>query len=142
MSKKTTDELLKIIEQEKHLDTFFKDNSEEFEDTTLSGELARLLKIYGLTKSAVIRDSLLDKTYAYQIFDGKRVNPSRGRLLAICLAAGITLHETQRILRLGHVEQLHPRNIRDCVIIYSINHHISVQKTNEVLYDMGRELLV
>lgn len=141
MSKKTTGELLKLIEQEKQLDTFFQENSEEFEDTTLHVELSRLLKLYGLNKSLVIRDSLLDKTYAYQIFDGKKTNPSRSKLLSICLAAGISLAETQRILRLGHAEQLHPRNIRDCVIIHSINHHISVLKTNEVLYDMGKALL-
>ena len=141
MNKKTTDELLKIMERESHLKNFFKDNCEEFEDTTLSKELTRLLNQYELTKSVIIRDSLLDKTYAYQIFDGKRTNPSRSKLLAICLAAGITLSETQHSLRLGHVEQLHPRHIRDCVIIHSINHHISVLKTNEILYDMKKELL-
>ena len=109
MSRKTTDELLKLIEQEKRLDTFFENNSEEFEDTSLSEELARLLGIYNLTKATVIRSSLLDKTYAYQIFDGRKINPSRSKLLAICLGAGFSLRETQRVLRLGHTEPLHPR---------------------------------
>lgn len=141
MSRKTTDELLKLIEQEKRLDTFFENNSEEFEDTSLSEELARLLGIYNLTKATVIRSSLLDKTYAYQIFDGRKINPSRSKLLAICLGAGFSLRETQRVLRLGHTEPLHPRNRRDCVIIHSINHHISIWKTNEVLFDMKEDLL-
>ncbi len=141
MSKKSTDKLLKLIEQEKHLDSFFADNSEEFENTTLHDELERLLSLYALNKAMVVRNSLLDKTYAYQIFEGKKNNPSRSKLLAICLAMGITLPETQRLLRLGHAEQLHPRNIRDCVIIHSIHHHVSVLKTNDILFDMEKELL-
>lgn len=52
-----------------------------------------------------------------------------------------TLDETQRILRLGHYQPLYPRNIRDSVIIYSITHHTSVMDTNQILYDMGKELL-
>lgn len=141
MKKKSTDELLKIIEKERYLNAFLEDYSEELEDISLSEELTCLLARYHLAKSQVIRNSLLDKTYTYQIFDGKREKPSHGKLLALCLAAGFTLDETQRVLRLGHAEQLHPRNVRDCVIIHALNQHISVLETNEVLYDMKKELL-
>jgi uncharacterized protein YfaS (alpha-2-macroglobulin family) len=142
MHKKSTDELLKLISKESRLDTFLKNNAEEFEATSLKDELARLSSLHHTTKADIIRLSLLDKTYTYQILDGKKTNPSRNKLLAICLAIGATLEETQRVLRLGHAEQLHPRNIRDSVIIYSINHHTSVLDTNQILYDMGKEPLM
>ena len=142
MSKKSTDELLKLIKQETHLESFLKNNVEEFEHSTLGEELERLILLHHTSKSFVIRHSLLDRTYTYQIFDGKKTNPSRNKLLSICLAIGATLEETQRVLRLGHTEQLHPRNIRDSVIIYSINHHTSVFDTNQILYDMGKEPLI
>lgn len=141
MQKKSTDELLKLISQENRLNIFLTENTTEFEDTTLSAELCRLLELHHSTKANVVRGSLLDKTYTYQIFDGTKPNPSRNKLLAICLALNATLPETQKILRLGHTEQLHPRNQRDCVIIYSITHRISVMDTNQILYDMNKDLL-
>lgn len=141
MYKKTTDELLKIISQENRLETFIHYNSSEFEKTTLTEELNRLLILHKISKAQVIQHSLMDKTYTYQIFDGTKTNPSRNKLLALCLAMKTTLSETQRILRLGHCEQLYPRNLRDSVIIHSINHGTSVMDTNQILYDMGKELM-
>ena len=141
MRKKSTDELLKLIQQENKLESFLQANADEFEHTTLCAELNRLLIEHSKTKADIVRFSLLDKTYTYQIFDGSRPNPSRNKLLAICLAMNATLDETQRILRLGHYQPLYPRNIRDSVIIYSITHHTSVMDTSQILYDMGKELL-
>ena len=141
MGKKSTDELLKQIQSENNLNSFLQANADEFEYTTLQEALNGLLNKYSMKKASVVRLSLLDKTYTYQIFDGTRPNPSRNKLLALCLAIGATLEETQRILRLGRSQQLHPRNIRDSVIIYSIIHHTSVMDTNQILYDMGKELL-
>ena len=141
MYKKTTDELLKIISQENRLETFIHYNSNEFENTTLTEELNRLLVLHKFSKAQVVQHSLMDKTYTYQIFDATKKNPSRNKLLAISLAMKSTLSETQRILRLGHCELLYPRNLRDSVIIHSINHGTSVMDTNQILYDMGKELL-
>ena len=141
MGKKTTDELLELIRQENRLNLFLENNADEFEDTTLSSQLTLLLEKYKLTKASVVRGSLLDKTYTYQIFDGTKSNPSRNKLLAICLSMGLTLSETQHILRLGHAEQLHPRNIRDSVIIHSLNHHVSVAKTNDILFDLKKDII-
>lgn len=142
MHKKSTDELLKLISQESRLETFLKNNNEEFETTSLKEELERLSALHKKTKAEIVRLSLLDKTYTYQILDGKKTNPSRNKLLAICLALGATLEETQRVLRLGHTEQLHPRSIRDAVIIYSLKRHTSVLDTNQILYDMEEEPLI
>ena len=77
MHKKSTDELLKLISKESRLDTFLKNNAEEFEATSLKDELARLSSLHHTTKADIIRLSLLDKTYTYQILDGKKTNPSR-----------------------------------------------------------------
>ena len=81
MHKKSTDELLKLISKESRLDTFLKNNAEEFEATSLKDELARLSSLHHTTKADIIRLSLLDKTYTYQILDGKKTNPSRNTLV-------------------------------------------------------------
>lgn len=141
MSRKTTDELLKNLFQEKNLQHYLNDNREEFEHSSLQEELNRLLAQYHQKKAEVIRRSNLDPVYAYQIFDGSKNNPARSKLLALCLAVGASLKETQKILRLGHWEPLYPRNVRDSIIIYAIEHHSSVMDVNGILHDMHMDLL-
>lgn len=141
MSRKTTDELLKNLSQEKNLQHFINDNKEEFEHSSLPEELNRILIHYNQKKAEVIRRSNLDPVYAYQIFDGSKNNPARSKLLALCLSMGASLKETQKILRLGHWEPLYPRNVRDSIIIYAIEHHSSVMDVNVILHDMHMELL-
>lgn len=141
MRKKRTDELLKIISQEKDLQKYLTDNAEEFENAVLYLELDKLLQKYNRKKADIIRLSNLDKTYVYQIFDGTRQNPSRDKLLAICIACGADLPEIQRILCTGHCQQLYPRRVRDSIIIYGITHKHSVSQINETLYDMRESIL-
>lgn len=121
MPKKSTNELLALIAKERNISKFLKENTDEFEHTTLHEKLNRLLLKHCKSKAEIIRLSNLDKTYVYQIFDGSKPNPSLSKLLALCLAMGVDLHEVQLILRLGHSEQLHPRNMRDSVITYTLS---------------------
>lgn len=140
MHQKSTDELLKIIAQENNLRNYFQEYSDQFENTTLTEALEELTRVHNRTKSDIIGRSGLDRVYAYQIFNGTK-NPGRDKLLALCIAAGATLKETQRILRLGGANELHPRNIRDSVIIHSIDHGKSVDELNELLYDLNIAIL-
>ncbi len=139
-ARKSTDELLKIIAQEEHLDNYFLENASEFEQCSLPEALETLLAGCGKSKSDVIAGSGLDRVYAYQIFSGMK-HPGRDKLLAICLAAGATIKETQHILRLGGASMLHPRNVRDSVILHALSHGRSVDEVNELLYDMQEEIL-
>lgn len=141
MRKKSTDELLALIAKEQSISKFLDENNREFDHTTLNRELDRLLCKSHKSKAEIIRLTNLDKTYVYQIFDGSKPNPSRNKLLAICIAMGADLHETQTVLRLGHSEQLHPRNLRDSVIIYAVNHKTTVWNLNQILFDMENEIL-
>lgn len=138
---KSTEELLNILSKEKDPEQFIQKNKEEFDDVPLYKGLLQLLKKYKVSKSSVITKSALDRTYAYQIFNGTKTNPSRNKLLSICLSIGADLAETQRILRIGHAEQLHPRNIRDSIIIHSIQHRVSKDETDEILFSLNQELL-
>jgi len=141
MRKRTTDELLKLISTENSLQKYLDTNKNEFDNTTLAEALNHLLGKSTCSKADIVRLSNLDKVYTYQIFDGTKSNPSRNKLLAICISLGSDLTETQYILRLGHAEPLHPRNVRDSVIIFAINHKTSIMDLNNILYDMKEELI-
>lgn len=141
MKKKTTGDLLKALTEKTNIRHFLKENADEFENTTLTEELNRLLEKSTHTKAEIIRLSNLDKTYAYQIFDGTRPHPSRDKLLALCLSMGATQDETSRILRLGQWEALYPRNVRDAIIIHAIDHHQTLMELNQTLHQMDMNIV-
>lgn len=67
MPKKSTNELLALIAKERNISKFPKENTDEFEHTTLHEKLNRLLLKHCKSKAEIIRLSNLDKTYVYQI---------------------------------------------------------------------------
>ena len=116
--------------QQEHIDEF----------PTISSYLEYLLSIKGKEKSAVIQDALLQRNYGYQIFSGTRT-PGRDKLIAICMALGCNLEETQRALSIAKEGKLYAKDARDSILIFSIQKQQSVQATNQLLYEMNHACL-
>lgn len=89
----------------------------------------------------IIALSGLERTYAYQILNGRRQNPGKDKIVRLCLAAGLDLEETQRALKVGGMPILYPRDPKDAVVIFAIEHGLSVDSTNDLLYQNGLEVL-
>ena len=141
MRKKTTDELLSILANEKNIKNYIKDNQNEFETRALHDELERLLEKHNLSKSEVIKVSNIQASYGYQIFNGTKENPSRDKLLALCVAMKISFEEMQKVLTLAKCGILYPRHIRDSIIIDALHKGIGLQKLNQLLCDMDMDIL-
>ncbi|MGN0367558.1 MAG: XRE family transcriptional regulator [Wujia sp.] len=116
--------------QQEHIDEF----------PTVTSYLEYLLSIKGKEKSAVIQDALLQRNYGYQIFSGTRT-PGRDKLIAICMALGCNLEETQRALSIAKEGKLYAKDARDSILIFSIQKQQSVQATNQLLYEMNHACL-
>lgn len=99
----------------------------------LSGYLNQLLEERSLKRAAVVRAAGINETFGYQIFTGAR-RASRDNLLKIAFALGLSLRETNRLLKAGGANELYCKNRRDAIIIFSISHGYSLQKTEEELY--------
>lgn len=95
--------------------------------------LQQLLDERGLKRSQVVRDAGLNATHGYQIFTGQR-GASRDKLLQLALTMGLTLRETNRLLRVGGHNELYCKCRRDAIIIFCINHGEDLRKTDEELY--------
>lgn len=67
------------------------------------------------------------------MFAGRR-NPSRDRLLCICVGLGITLDGTQRMLTQRGYAQLYPRTRRDAIISYGVVHQLPLGEINDKLF--------
>lgn len=99
---------------------YIKENVEIKKDINLSEYLNQyLFNHQNLKQSDIIRDSGLARTYAYEIFNGKK-NASRDKVIAICFAANMSLDETNHALTYSGNGQLYAKNNRDACIILAI----------------------
>lgn len=64
---KSTDELLKILNQEEEIENYIEENKEDLIDLSLSDYLDDMLKKYNITKNEAINNSALNQIYGYQI---------------------------------------------------------------------------
>lgn len=133
-----TDELLKQIMKSGNPESFLEKNT--FSDITLSDFLNGLLECKNLKRSAVIKDARINETFGYQIFNGQR-GASRNKILALALAMGLSVDETQHLLSCANVGCLYCRNRRDALILFCISHEFSLDKTDEELFRFGEETI-
>lgn len=138
---KTTGELLELLKKESSLKQYINTASDNLiNQIPLSDRLNTLIKEKGLKKSDVIYRAGLDRSYAYQIFDGQK-KPHCDRVLALCLAMGLGIEETQQLLKQTGYAPLYARLKPDSIILFALEHTLSTTEVNELLYEMGEPLL-
>ena len=105
-----------------------------------SAYLDGLMQQKNYTPAKLINQTLINRTYAYQIFNGSKV-PSRDKVLQIALALKLTEIETSHLLSLSNNGELYPKVSRDAAIIYALMHNYTVMQTNEFLADTNLAVL-
>ena len=137
---KCTDELMQILCSKPNADNYLKENNNELLHQSLTELLQDYLISKNLQKSAVIRESNLDRVYAYQIFDGKH-RPSRDKLLCLAFGLHLTVPETQQLLKTAQMSPLYPRIKRDVLILECLFQEKDIFTCNENLESHGEFLL-
>ena len=137
---KSTEELLNELSKADDVFEFARENQMELESYSLTGLLEDLLVKYGKQKKDVIRDSGLDTTYGYQIFDGRK-NPRRDKLLQLAFGFPLTVEEANRVFRAAGVSDLYVRCKRDTICMYCLQQRMTVDECNALLYQAGEETL-
>lgn len=129
---KSTDELMQILRHKPDVDSYLKEHNTELLHQSLTELLQYYLISKNLQKSAVICDSNLDRTYAYQIFDGKH-RPSRDKLLCLAFGLHLTVPEAQQLLKAAQMPPLYPRVRRDVFILECLFQEKNIFSCNEIL---------
>ena len=93
-----------------------------------------------LKRGKLIRLSGLDRGYVYDILAGKK-NPSRDKVLALCFAMSLSADKTQKLLKSTGYAPLYVRMERDSIILFGLEHKLSVIEVNELLYEMKHDLV-
>ena len=140
MKEKDTVDLSRGLMREANLDTYLAQNESAFSDQDITALLTKLYKRTGLSKAALARQAGMSEVYLHQVFSGRR-NPSRDRLLCLCIGLDATLEETQRLLKLSAYAQLYPRSRRDAIIAYGILHHMELHAINDALFAQNERTL-
>ena len=140
MTDKTTGDLQQELMEQPNIKTYLSENQPYFVEKGFL-ELLEELRIHsGLPKAVVARKSGMSEVYLHQVFSGRR-NPSRDRLLALCVGMSASLEETQQLLKLAAYAQLYPRLRRDAIIGHGLLHHLPLSDINESLFAENEKTL-
>ena len=112
------------------------------EDDHVGNYLGDLLYKYERKASAVSEAAGLASSYVGNIVNGKKRNPSRDALIAICLAIGVDMDEVQYLLKYAGQAPLYVRRRRDVVIWFGFMKQMSLDKVDENLINRGYKPLV
>lgn len=132
MELKTTNELNHEIKSVTNIEDFLAKNKEHLLKDSLSEHLNALLVQKGVKRADVVRGSLLDRAYVYQIFSGKRI-PSRDKLIAIAFGLCLSDEEAQKMLKLSGNRELYLRDERDALILFALQQKKNIFWVNELL---------
>lgn len=133
--------ILKNIDDESYLDEFVKITSTNFSDLSLPNFFQNICKQKCISKSDLIKNAEIDRTYGYQILNGTK-KPSRDKLLKLCISASLDIEESNKALKLGNVGQLYPKNPRDSIIIFGINKKLNLFQIDELLFNRNFDTLI
>ena len=100
--------------------------------------LNSLLHRHGLTVQDVVVRCNLDRSYAYQLFNGTR-RPSRGFLLRLALLLKLGEDEAQRLLKIAGRQPLYARSRRDAAVLYGLTHDLTEEAVQDLLAELGEE---
>ena len=140
MKKSSTLDLSRGLMSEPNLDAYLAQNQSDFSDEDMTGFLNRLYQRIAVSKATLARQAGMSEVYLHQVFAGRR-NPSRDRLLCLCIGLEATLEETQRLLKRAAYAQLYPKNKRDAIIAYGILHHTELHRINDKLFTENEKTL-
>jgi len=115
---------------------FWESHKDEIVELSLSDYLSALLKEKKLKRSDVVVKTGLDKAYVYQIFAGKK-NPSRDKLITMAFGMKLSEEETQKMLRLSGHRELWPKDERDALFLFAIQHRMSLADVHTELERYG-----
>lgn len=107
----------------------------------LADYLEQLRGAQDMSKADVIRESELNSTFVYDMFQGKS-KPGRDNAIKLAFGLRCTLKQAQRLLRLSGMAELWPKKRRDAIIIWCIEQGKSLVSCDEELWRLGETTLV
>ena len=122
------------------LDRFFAEHRLVRHEESVREVLEILLRERRMTKAELSKRACVNESYLYEILSGRK-RPSRDRILCLCFGLGLSLEESQEILRRCGYEKLFPKRKRDALLCRCLENGWDVLRTNEALFDENMQTL-
>ncbi len=135
-----TDMLFRELSSVSNIRDYFNRNETSMITGDLPTRLQALIDELGINRSELAVRCGLDRYYVYDIFRGRKL-PGSNKLIAIVLGLDLGLDTAQELLRLSGRPALYPRFARDSVLIYAIEHHLTLEEANALLEERHLPLL-
>ena len=140
MKDKTTDDLSQALMEQPSIDSYLRENRPFFAGQSIGELLSAYYERTDLSKAALARKAGMSEVYLHQVFAGRR-NPSRDRLICLCVGLEVSLEEAQQLLKLASYAPLYPRLKRDAIISYGIVHRMALGEINDKLFTENEKTL-
>lgn len=141
MNIKTEDLLTQLNNRQVSYEQYSFENKSYFLDCDVSRFWKELIEEKKLKKNDIINKADIGYTFFYYIIKGKK-HPSRDMVIRILIAISADIDVFQEALRLYEWAALYPKIKRDSIIIYAINHKLTLHQTEELLEKNGERSLI
>jgi hypothetical protein len=141
MKKNTTEILNNKILKSDNIEEFLEDNKNSLNNSNFCNVLYKIIEEKELSIANALKKSLINSSYGYQIFNGRRI-PSRDKVIQLILGLNLSLSQGNNLLKLTEKSPLYVRNERDAIFIYAINKKMSLIETEELLIQQKCDTLL
>lgn len=100
--------------------------------TPLRDLLGRTMAVENLSPQELARRIDVERSTLYRLLSGERLT-TRNVLLRIAITLGLSLEETQTLLRAGQRAELYAPVRRDAIILFCISHGFTLAQTEDML---------
>lgn len=138
---KSTDELQSQLNKITNLNKYLQNNRQDLIIPNPLEYIIKLAKDKEISKAELVRNSQLERSYAYHLLEGSK-KLTREKALALAFGARLSQEETQSFLKYAQLPKLYPRNQRDSVILYCLKKGFSLIDANLILADLKFEPIV
>lgn len=140
-SNPSTEILKNRLLQSENIEDFIETHHKNLSANTFKDYIYALIEHKGLKISEALSMAQMSESYGYQLFNGKR-QPSRDKVIQLALGLGLSLSETNRLLKLSGKSELYVKEQRDAVFMFALNKKWSLFDVEELLLDRNLECLI
>ncbi|MBQ1894308.1 MAG: XRE family transcriptional regulator [Clostridiales bacterium] len=128
------------VDNENKLATYI-DNIRKDHKTDFRSYLKEIMDRKGVDRSSLYRSARIERTYVYQLLDGRRLHPGKDKVIMIALALQMNVDEVKNALEYADTGCLSIKSVRDSILLYSIKKKNSIAATNALLEQFGEKPL-
>lgn len=134
MNDKSTDELENELRERVKNEKGLNEYLDDLKHITFNDYLYNLMEEKNMkTKDIYMNCTFISDKYIYSIINGKKSNPSREIVIAIACGLGITVEQTNTLLKYAGHSKLYAKDKDDAIIMYCLEKKMSVDDIEELL---------